>query len=64
MTFVDHVNEFIVKEVHIGVAGFVRAPTEGALNLTTSPRWCGKFDGRAVVLVEVQQTVGRVVHIG
>ena len=64
LTFVDHVNEFFVEEVHIFVAGFVRAPTEGALNLMTSPWWRGKFDGRAVVLVEVQQTAGRVVHIG
>ncbi|MGL4350993.1 MAG: hypothetical protein ACRCT2_10595, partial [Plesiomonas shigelloides] len=64
LTFVDHVNEFFVEEVHIFVAGFVRAPVEGALNLTTSPWWRGKFDGRAVVLVEVQQTAGRVVHIG
>ena len=64
LTFVDHVNEFFVEEVHIVVAGLVRAPAEGALNLTTSPWWRGKLDGSAVVLVVLQQTAGRVVHIG
>ena len=64
LTFADHVNEFSMKEVHMFVAGFVRAPVEGALNLATSPRRRGELDGRAVVLVEVQQTAGRVVHIG
>jgi len=41
----------------------VRAPAEGTLNLATSPRRRGELDGRAVVLVEVQQTAGRVEHI-
>ena len=64
MTLVDHVNEFFMKKIHVIVARFVRAPAEGALNLVTSPWWRGKLDGRAVVLVVLQQTAGRVVHIG
>ena len=64
LTFVNHVNEFFVEEIHIFVAGLVRAPAEGALNLVTSPWWRGKLDGSAVVLVVLQQTAGRVVHIG
>jgi hypothetical protein len=64
LTFVDHVNEFFVEEVRIVVAGFVRAPAKGALNLATSPWRRGKLDWRAVVLVVLQQTAGRVVDIG
>ncbi len=63
LTLVDHVNEFFMKEVHIAVVGFVSAPTEGALNLVTSPWWGGKLDRCAVVLVEVQQTASRMEHI-
>ena len=64
LTFVDHVNELFVEEVQMFVAGFVRAPTEGALNLMTSPGRRGELDGRAAMLVEVQQAAGRVEHIG
>ena len=64
LTFVDHVNEFFMKEVQMFVAGFVRAPTEGALNLMTSPGRRGKLDGHAAMLVEVQQAAGGVEHIG
>jgi len=42
----------------------VRAPTEGMLNLMTSPGRRGKLDGRAAMLVEVQQAAGGVEHIG
>jgi hypothetical protein len=63
LTLVDHVNEFIMKKIHIIVARFVRAPAEGALNLVTSPWWRGELDRRAVVLVEVQQMAGRMEHI-
>jgi len=64
LTFVDHVNELFMEEVQMFVAGFVRAPTEGALNLMTSPGRRGELDGRAAMLVEVQQAAGRVEHIG
>jgi hypothetical protein len=63
LTFADHVNEFSMKEVHMFLAGFVRAPVEGALNLATSPRRRGELDGRTAVLVEVQQTASRMEHI-
>jgi hypothetical protein len=41
----------------------VWASVEGPQNLMTSPWGRGKLDGRAVVLVKVQQTAGRVVYI-
>ena len=45
------------------MAGFMRAPVEGVHNFLTSPGWCGELDRRAAVLVEFQQTTGRVVNI-
>ena len=47
-----------MKKWKVVVAGVVRAPVEGALNLMMSPRGGGKLDWRAVVLVEVQQMAG------
>jgi hypothetical protein len=64
LTLVDHVKELFMEEVQMFVAGFVRAPTEGALNLMMSPGRCGELDRRAAMLVEVQQAAGRVEHIG
>ncbi len=45
------------------MAIFVRAPVEGALNIMTGPSRHGKFDGRTVVLVDVEQMECRVANI-
>ena len=41
----------------------MRAPLEGVHDVLTSPGWRGKLDRRATVLVESQQTTGRVSNI-
>ncbi len=41
----------------------MRAPLEGMHDVLTSPGWRGELDRRAAVLVESQQTTGRVSNI-
>ncbi len=45
------------------VARPVRAPVEGTQHLVFGPGGRGELDGRAVVLVEVQQMAGRMAYI-
>ena len=45
------------------VAGFMWTPMEGVHDLLMSPGRGGKLDRRASVLVELQQTTGRVLNI-
>ena len=45
------------------MARFMRAPVEGVHDVLTSPGWRGELDRRAAVLVELQQTMGRVANI-
>ena len=45
------------------MAQFMRAPVEGVHDVLTSPGWRGELDRRAAVLVESQQTTGRVANI-
>ncbi len=55
MAFGDHVDKFAMKEGKVVVAGFMWAPKEGALKLSTSPQGPGELDRGAAVLVKVQQ---------
>ncbi len=45
------------------VAGFMQAPMEGMHDLLTSPGRSSELDRRASVLVESQQTTGRVLNM-
>ncbi len=44
-------------------AGFMQAPMEGVHDFLTSPGRSSKLDRLASVLVELQQTTGRVLNI-
>ena len=63
MPFGDHVNKLLLKEGNMVVTGFMWAPMERTLDLLTSPGRGGKLDWRASVLVESQQTTGRVLNM-
>jgi hypothetical protein len=51
LAFVDHVHKFLLEVVQVLVGRFVRAPCEGALDLTAGPWRGGELDRRAAVLV-------------
>jgi hypothetical protein len=59
----NHVSEFFLKEGDMVLAGFMRAAMEGVHDLLTSPGRGSKLDRRASVLVELQQTTGRVMNM-
>lgn len=63
MPFGDHVFELLLKEGNVVVTGLMRAPLKGVHDLLTSPGRRGELDRRAAVLVEFEQTAGRVVNI-
>jgi len=59
----NHVNEFFLKEGDMVEAGFMRTPMEEVHDLLTSPGRSSELDRRASVLVELQQTTGRVMNM-
>ncbi len=62
LSFIYHVNEFFVEVVNVVVGGSMRAPGQGACDLVVCPWRCRELDRHAVVLVESQETVGRVMN--
>jgi hypothetical protein len=59
----DHVDKFVLKKGYVVVAGLMRAAMEGVHDLLTSPGRSSELDRRASVLVESQQTTGRVLDM-
>ncbi len=63
MSFIDHVDELLFKELNMFVTGLVGAALDGYIALRGSPRWCGESDGYAPVLVQHQEAPGRVINV-
>jgi hypothetical protein len=62
LSLVYHFDEFFVEVVNVIVGGSMRAPGQGACDLVVRPWRCRELYRCAAVLVESQETAGRVMN--